>query len=88
MRDLKLTEISEKIDSLVKLLKVVAYLQIQDKRQTDQFIILSKAGFQPREIAELVGTTPNTVRVALSRLRKEGKTRLASRREVVDEREG
>lgn len=71
MRDLKLTEVSEKVDTLITLVRLVALLLIQGKKQTDQFIMLSKAGFQPKEIAEMVGTTPNTVRVALSRLRKQ-----------------
>lgn len=84
MRELKLTEISEKLDVLIKLTRLNALALIQGRKPTDQFVLLSKAGFQPREIADLVGTTPNTVRVALSRLRKEGKMVLSSRSEETD----
>ena len=57
----------EKIDVLVRL---SALNIIKDKEYTEQVELLSSVGLQPKEIAELLGKTPNSVRVTLSRLRK------------------
>lgn len=62
-----LVDISQKLISIRNLL--IAGL-IEGKRQTEQIKVLSFAGLQPREIAGVLGTTPNTVRVVLSRLRR------------------
>lgn len=53
--------------------EVVALLSVQVKREASQIVIikeLSEAGLQPRRIAEIVGTTPNTVRVAVHHAKK------------------
>jgi len=63
------TELSEKLDRMMKLLAVQA---MGDKTITESIRRLSSLGFQPKEIAELTGTTPNTVRVFLSVMRKKG----------------
>jgi len=60
-------EILKKIDVLTRLLAISL---VSEKKQQDQIIILSKIGIQPKEIAEMLGTTPNTVRVTLSKMRK------------------
>jgi DNA-binding CsgD family transcriptional regulator len=39
--------------------------------QRDQIAALARVGFTPKETAELLGTTPNTVSVYLSAIRKE-----------------
>ena len=61
----------------VDLLKeIVALLSIQVKRGVSQSTLikeLSDAGIQPKRIAELMGTTSNTVRVALHAIRKNKK---------------
>ena len=61
----------------VDLLKeMVALLSIQVKRGVSQSTLikeLSDAGIQPKRIAELMGTTSNTVRVALHAIRKNKK---------------
>lgn len=62
-----LEDISQKLTSIRNLL--IAGI-LESKRQTEQIKVLSFAGLQPKEIAEILGTTPNTVRVMLSRLRK------------------
>lgn len=49
-----------------KLVKLLALYLIQGQQQSDQIDLLSRAGFKPAEIADLLGTTPNTVSVALS----------------------
>jgi len=66
MSDPQLKLISDKLDTLIRL--QIASLTI-DKSQNDQISLLSKAGFQPKTIADLIGTTPNAVRVFLSSTR-------------------
>lgn len=70
MSDPQLKLIGDKLDTLIRL--QIASLTI-DKSQNDQISLLSKAGFQPKTIAELIGTTPNAVRVFLSRTRRRQK---------------
>lgn len=68
--------IAEKLDVLVKL---TAYNLVKDSEFKEQVRILSESGLQPKEIADLLGKTPNNVRVTLSGLRKEKKTRKGGR---------
>jgi DNA-binding CsgD family transcriptional regulator len=62
----------QKLDTLIKLTTLGL---IEKKSQTEQIILLSKVGFAPKEIADLIGTTPNTVRVGLTHIRKTNKKR-------------
>ena len=62
--------LTNKLDLLTRL---TALSLIADKKQQEQTILLSRAGFQPKQIAEIVGTTSNTVSVALSAHRKKQK---------------
>ncbi len=64
--------ISGKLDLLVRL---SALSFAADKPQREQIKMLSNAGFQPKEIANICGTTANTVRVALSTMRRKQKRR-------------
>lgn len=57
----------EKLDTLTRL---VAIGLVQGKSQRDQIELLSNAKLQPREIADLIGTTSNTVSVNLTAIRK------------------
>jgi DNA-directed RNA polymerase specialized sigma24 family protein len=61
------------LTELQKMNRLLALVVTGAKKQVEQIAILSNAGFQPTEIAELLGTTSNTVGVTLSRLRKAGK---------------
>lgn len=63
----KLDKILHRLDSVIRI-GVVG--MTQGKSQTEQIWLFSVAGLQPKEIADLLGTTPNTVRVILSNLRK------------------
>jgi len=67
MTDDQFDAISRKLDILVRL---SALSFVADKAQKEQVMMLSSAGFRPKEIADICGTTPNTVRVALSTMRK------------------
>jgi CRP-like cAMP-binding protein len=56
-----------KLDSL---LRVVTVSATKGMKQGEQIALLDRVGFTPKEIADLLGTTRNTVNVALSNLRK------------------
>jgi DNA-directed RNA polymerase specialized sigma24 family protein len=60
-------------DKLDKLLRVVTASVTRGMKQGDQIALLDRIGFPPKEIADLIGTTGNTVNVALSTFRKEKK---------------
>ena len=60
-------EILTELQRITKLLFVIA---TKDQIQTEKIRTLSAVGFAPKEIASLVDTTSNTVRVALSTMRK------------------
>jgi DNA-directed RNA polymerase specialized sigma24 family protein len=70
-----------KLDNLLRVLTVSV---TNGMKQTDQIALLNRVGFPPREIADLLGTTGNTVNVALSNLRKgkgkKGKGKRSSKR--------
>jgi len=59
--EMRFTEIA------VKLLGVIA---VKGLMQVQQIAVLSRVGFTPKEIADVLGTTANTVRVALVSIRK------------------
>lgn len=58
-----------------RLLAVMYASDDPDKKQSEKVTELSRAGFSPKEIAEILGTTANTVNVALVRSRKKGMSR-------------
>jgi DNA-directed RNA polymerase specialized sigma24 family protein len=68
-------ELGDKMDRLLRLVGMIA---VNGLSQTDQIAALSRCGFSPKEIADVVGTTANTVRVALVSIRRAG--RLKKRR--------
>lgn len=55
---------------LIRLTRLVALSVVEGKRQRDQIMILSRAGLDRHEIADILGTTPGTVSVELSILKK------------------
>jgi hypothetical protein len=61
-----------------RIANLLALSLVTGKPQPEQIGLLSAAGYAPSEIARLIGTTPNTVSVTLSQLRK-GKTKTAKR---------
>ncbi len=63
-RKMELNEMS------VRLLGMIA---VKGLPQVNQIAVLSRVGFSPKEIAEVLGTTPNTVRVSLVGIRKNEK---------------
>ncbi len=67
MNERQFDEILRRFDILTRL---TALSLVADKKQQDQIMLLSGAALQPKEIAQMLGTTPNTVRVALSTMRR------------------
>jgi DNA-binding NarL/FixJ family response regulator len=65
-------EISQKLDKIINLMAIGL---TNDKNQREKILILSKAGFQPKDIAALLGTTSGTIRVELSTLRNAKKNK-------------
>lgn len=70
-------EVEDRPDGLTtfesKLVNLLALLLVQERKQPDQISLLNRASFRPIEIAALLGTTPNTVRVELSNQKREKK---------------
>jgi DNA-directed RNA polymerase specialized sigma24 family protein len=68
--DDRLVELMDRAVRLLTLL-VTRGLPLKEQTQKEQIKLLSSVGFKPREIADLLETTPNTVSVALSTARKQ-----------------
>jgi len=62
--------LSSKMDTIIKLL---ALNTVKGKELKEQIWLLSSSGFQPKDIADILGKTPNYIRVILHGLRKEKK---------------
>ena len=60
-------QISTKLDSILKLL---ALNTVQGRSLRDQVALLSSVGFQPKQIAEMLGKTPNHISVVLHDIRR------------------
>jgi len=65
--------------ALHRIAKLLALILAEGKTKTDAILRLSGVGFPPGEIAELLGTTPNTVSVVIHQARKMAKGRKSSR---------
>ena len=64
---------AELLSVLSRIANLIALLVIKDQRQEHQVLALSAAGYAPAEIAKLIHTTPNTVRVTLSNAKARSK---------------
>lgn len=60
-------QILEKLDQVLRILVAAVSRGL---KQREQIALLDGAGFAPKAIAELIGTSSNTVRVELVGLRK------------------
>lgn len=63
-------DVVERLDLMVKLLAM--NMMGKEGTQKDKIIQLYKIGLQPKEIANILNTTSNSVNVTLSNARKEG----------------
>jgi len=66
-------QISSQLDKLIRLVSMIATKDMSQKQQVAQ---LSKAGLQPKDIADLIGTTPHTVSVTLSDIKKQSSSKV------------
>lgn len=66
-KEKQIQEISAKLDRFLRLLAVSVTF---GKSQNEQIRLLDNAGFQPKEIADIIGTTANTVRVGKAAMKK------------------
>jgi DNA-binding CsgD family transcriptional regulator len=55
--------------------RLLALLLTKGERQKSAIATLKSAGFAPKEIAAILGTTPGTVSVALSNMKRKGSAR-------------
>jgi DNA-binding NarL/FixJ family response regulator len=60
-------EVLKKFDTVIKLLTISS---LKGEKQLEKIKILSGEGLPPKEIADLLGTSANTVSVALNKLKK------------------
>jgi len=72
-----------------RLLNLVAAMAVRGLPQMEQIAVLDRAEFAPKEIARVIGTTSNTVRVALVGIRRSAglgrrKRHVAGAREAQD----
>lgn len=63
----------EILSEIKKMNKLLAIDLTRELKTDEKFELLSNAGFQPKEIADICNTTPNTMRVALSRAKSKRK---------------
>ena len=68
----------EGLERVEKLLAALLLHDMQDAAQVEKALLLDRVGFAPSEIAELLGTSRNTISVALSNARKRPKRRIKS----------
>ena len=62
------------LKKVARLLEILTRLNLQtmrgDRTQQDMVLLLDSVGCGPSEIADLLGTTPNTINVTLSNAKK------------------
>jgi hypothetical protein len=61
---------NEILNEMKKTNKLLVLLLTKDFSQTDKITIMNKAGFQPKEIADMIGTSNNVVSVTLNKIKK------------------
>jgi len=62
------------LQELQRISKLLALTVTRELKQREKIELLSSIGFQPKEIANLIGTTPGTVSVTLVNIRKKAQT--------------
>lgn len=72
-----LEQFDDVLGELRKISRLLTLVVTTDMSQKQKIEVLSSAGLQPKEIAELIGTTPNTVSVRLAEIRKQQAARRA-----------
>lgn len=81
MNESSARDLSDKLDVLIRL---AAIGLCEDKTQQEKIYLLSMAGLTPKTIADILGTTPNTVSVALSNMRKKRRSGTSGKRRTEE----
>ena len=68
MNEQILRELNDNVKTLVRL---NAIAMVSGRPQREQIHLLAQGGFSPKQIADLIGTSANTVSVELSRKKRE-----------------
>jgi DNA-binding NarL/FixJ family response regulator len=61
-------DVIRRLDALIRLTAIAMF---KDKSQKEKIAVLNLAGLTPKEIAEFLDTTPNSVSVAISMMKKD-----------------
>ena len=67
MDETQFKKLNEKLNAVIRLLAIQS---LSGKTDKEAITALSAAGFPPKDIAELLGTTSNTVRVTLAKIKR------------------
>ncbi len=67
------------LDRADKILRILAVIATKGLKQREQIALLDQAGLEPKDIANILGTTGNTVRVELVKIRRKKGKRKARR---------
>ncbi len=70
-------DVIRRLDALIRLTAITMF---KDKSQKEKIAILNLAGLTPKEIAEFLDTTPNSVSVAISMMKKDKDKEKGSKR--------
>lgn len=65
----------ESLQALKEMVMLLTILVRRESMQSSLIRDLNEVGFKPKRIAELLGTTPNTVSVALHQIKKNKKSK-------------
>ena len=68
MSDSLLEEIDAKLDTLIRIQALLAVRDIVT--QKDRVVFLNSSGIRPKDIASILGTTANSVSVAIAKNKK------------------
>lgn len=76
--------INEQLIAELRRISILLALNLtKGQPQSDQIEVLATVGFKPKEIADILDTTPNTVSVTLSRRERRNKSKRAPMTESV-----
>lgn len=76
-------EVAAKLDTLIRLQSHLAVAGLSS--QKEKILFLGRVGLSSKEIADILGTTTNTVSVALSNARKDATTKRASLKNAAED---
>ena len=81
MTDKDIQLLTSKLDTIIK---IMALQTIEGKNQAEAAWLLSLSGLQNKEIAEILGTTPDTVKVSLYKMRKKNNAKTKDGNNILD----